>query len=254
METNFINGFKLIAGINDSRFTESALLAEFYSGYGTSWLNCVFRADGTDSSIESLTQNVLSKYDSARPMVWHVGALTKAPEKVKDLLKSHQAVPVGSAPGMVLSTNDARAFKTPDTASLVIRNVATRTEISDWINTFSSSFDLPEHVANHFETFIQRRLGHSSNDFWFVGYVDEVPISSAYYLNDSGVSMIYNVCTLETFRKKGYGRSMMAHVIAHASERFTTPIGLYASEMGYSMYEALGFKRIYEIEEFTYPG
>jgi GNAT superfamily N-acetyltransferase len=251
MERNFINGFKSLAGINDARFTDSEGISEFFSGYGVSWLNCVFKADGEDPSIDSKVQAVLEKYDSQCPMVWHVGALTPASELVKAVLQKYHLRLSALSPGMVLNTLSLSRDIGHD--EFAVRALCVGDNVRDWLAPFASAFCLNESIARHFEIFILSKLGTSIHDHWFIGYVDGIPVSAASYFNDSGITMIYNVSTIEAFRNRGYGRRLMEYMIQHASEHFDDPIGLYASDLGFLLYESLGFEEVYFIEEFSFP-
>lgn len=251
MESNFINGFRALASINDAKFTECDGIAEFFSGYGISWLNCVLKADGEDLAVHEKVKRVLQKYDAGCPMVWHVGALTTSPESLKSVLAKHQVRSSGHSPGMVLRKSGN--VENRHVENFVVRELCRADDVQDWLRPFVEAFYLNEFVSEHFELYIRSRLGQSSRDHWFVGYLNNVPVSAASTFNDSGVSMIYNVSTIDSFRNRGYGRKVMEHVINHAMVTFGDPVGLYASELGLLLYHDLGFETVYYIEEFSFP-
>lgn len=246
MEQNYMNGFKLLSGINGARFIENEAIAEFFSGYQLSWMNGVFRIDGTRKDLSDLVSRTLTHYSGKCPMIWRVGAMTSRSDLVGELLLSKGLHFGGNEPGMVLDVSKLRYSES--VPEVTVRNIDDVGQISDWLDQFAKVFALPDDAKSHFGAYMKTQVGRAENEAWFVGYVNDVPASTAYYLIDSGVTMIYNVGTVREFRKKGCARRVVEAAIADALKKSNNPITLYASAMGRPLYEDMGFA-----EAYTYP-
>lgn len=249
MEQNYINGFKLLSGINGAEFSENEALAEFFSGYQVSWMNGVFRIDGACKDLDEIINRTLNRYAGKCPMIWRVGALTNRSELVAELLLSKGLQFGGSEPGMVLDATKLQFSESlPD---ITVRNIDDVRHIPDWLEQFAAVFDLPEDAKSHFGMYMQSQVGNAQNEAWFVGCIEDVPICTSYYLIDSGVTMIYNVGTLPEYRNKGCARRVVEATISHAMTKSKNPITLYASDMGRPLYEKMGFVETYRFNEYV---
>ena len=99
---------------------------------------------------------------------------------------------------------------------------------------------------------MRSRVEESKGEGWFTGYVNDLPVSSAYYLTDSEVTMIYAVGTLSVCRKRGYGRRTVEAAINHAWQQSSFTIALYASEIGHPLYKDMGFVDVCNLEQYLF--
>jgi GNAT superfamily N-acetyltransferase len=249
MERNYINGFKLLSGINGVTFRADETIAEFISGYPVAWMNNVFRIDGNAKGLGQLISETLEKYtDNRCPMVWRVGALTEQPQRVIKLLRNNGFDLAGSSTAMILEgkiRDDSQALP-----ELRIDLVTTEFQLRDWLIPFCQAFELSAPIANHFEQCIHSRLGLTSAEALFVAYADGAPACSASYFVDSEITVIYNVATLTHLRGRGYARRTMEAAIKHATKNSDFPIALYATEMGHPLYKSMGFVDVYKMKDF----
>lgn len=75
-------------------------------------------------------------------------------------------------------------------------------------------------------------------------------MTSASYLADSAMTMIYNVATVAESRRLGCARWTVEKAIEHAWQKFGLPIGLYASQSGLSVYQKMGFEHLNKVEVY----
>jgi GNAT superfamily N-acetyltransferase len=249
MERNYINGFQQLSGINGATFHADDTIAEFISGYDVAWMNNVFRIDGNAKGLSQLISDTLSRYtDKHLPMVWRVGALTDQPQRVIKLLRNKGFDFAGSSTAMILETKTG--LNSPALPELRIELVNKEAQVRDWLIPFTHAFGLGAPIANHFEQWIHRRLGLTSAEMWFVGYVDNEPACTASYFVDSEITVIYNVATMTHFRGRGYGRRIVEFAIKHATNNSDFPVALYATEMGYPLYKSMGFVDVFKMKNF----
>lgn len=150
----------------------------------------------------------------------------------------------GAMPAMAVDT--ARLAETTLPAGYRFEEIAPdRSE--EWANALAVGYDLPVPVA---------RLFSVSKDFSgdvraFAAIFDGRMHAVSVRLLHEGVAGIYGVATLEEARGKGLG----AHVTAEplrlaAAEGYRTGV-LQASDMGYSVYQKLGFEDVGKMPLFV---
>jgi len=76
----------------------------------------------------------------------------------------------------------------------------------------------------------------------FVVYVNGEPASASAFIDAGGVAGIYNVATVPEFRRRGLGEAATWAAVEEAARRGHTLITLQASEMGFPIYERMGFR------------
>jgi ribosomal protein S18 acetylase RimI-like enzyme len=82
-------------------------------------------------------------------------------------------------------------------------------------------------------------------------YVDgEIAATAAVIVTDK-VAGVYNVATPERFRRRGLGEAATRAVIADGVRRGCTSTTLQASEMGYPIYERMGFRTVVHWRNFV---
>jgi len=246
MERNFITQFRLLSGINGAILREDDFITEFRSGYEASWMNGVLRTNGSVADLSGQVAETLKKY--AAPVLWRLGALTSEPQLVRDALRANGLTLSHSEPGMVL---DRKQFcLSPSLPDFKVEFVNRKDTAHDYLIPFANAYELSADVVDHFRQFMTARVENPRSEGWFVGYLGKTAVSTTYYLTDSGVTMIYAVGTLSEFRNRGYARRTMEAAITHAWQHSESPIALYASEMGHSLYTSMGFKDLYLLEHY----
>jgi ribosomal protein S18 acetylase RimI-like enzyme len=78
----------------------------------------------------------------------------------------------------------------------------------------------------------------------YVGEVDGKPVVTAMSVTLGTGAGIFNVATLEQYRRQGYGAAITTHAVREAMDDGASWAWLQSSEAGYSVYERLGFSTI----------
>jgi ribosomal protein S18 acetylase RimI-like enzyme len=86
----------------------------------------------------------------------------------------------------------------------------------------------------------------------YVGYADGEPVCTAATVTGSGVVGVYNVGTLPSHRRHGYGEAMVRHALAVArSEHGLTRSILQSTQSGIRLYEQLGFRAVTSVSVYA---
>lgn len=145
-------------------------------------------------------------------------------------------------PGMALEPISAAAG--PDTTSdHEIQQVTDEVGIEDHITIAAAGFELPESVLRSIITpAMARRAGVAA----YVGYTEDRPVTTGLGIRTGRTIGVYNVATLPAVRRRGFGASMTARVVADGAAAGCDVAILQSSAMGHSVYERLGFRTVVE--------
>jgi len=204
--------------------------------------NAVVRANLTSDQTDAVIAASITRLRTyGLPGTWHVGPSMR-PTELGTRLIAQGFRYAGDEIGMAaeLSTLPAR-LETPPT--LVIDRVRDEQELAIWTRTLATGFGEGEREAN-WTGEMYRRIGLGDAQPWrhYLGRLADVPVATASLFLGAGVAGIYFVFTVEEARRQGIGAA-----ITHAALRDAHALGyqigvLGASEMGYTMYQRLGFQ------------
>jgi GNAT superfamily N-acetyltransferase len=139
----------------------------------------------------------------------------------------------------------------PAPAGLEIRPARTVSEMRMWAKTTMAGFG-----RGRRDTFRSILNAQSLRRYGFVSYLGWVRgkavATSGCFISD-GVAGIFAVSTIPTARGRGYGEAMTWAAIRDARSKRCDLFSLQASPMGFPVYYRMGFRRIYDVEEWVVP-
>ena len=144
-------------------------------------------------------------------------------------------------PGMAvdLSTLPAAIPHPPD---LKICRVEDTAMMKTWAKTFQVGYGLPpdwESILLDMMLATMQIPGAS-----YLAYVHDQAVAASSLFQDAGVAGIYNVATLPKWRGKGIGAAMTYYPLLEARRQGYRSGILQSSDMGYKVYQRLGFKEL----------
>lgn len=101
---------------------------------------------------------------------------------------------------------------------------------------------------------IFQSLLQSSNCFFYLGYADQTPVSTALLFTAKDEGGIYLVSTDSQHRKKGFGYQITNECLVKASELGCKGVHIQATDAGKNVYKSLGFKEHGAINVFRIEG
>jgi GNAT superfamily N-acetyltransferase len=217
-------------------------LAWVIGGSPIDYHNAVVRADLTPAQADqAIAESIERLRAHAVPGTWHVGPSMR-PADLGARLIAHGFAYAGDDIGMAaeLSALPAELNSPP---GLVIDRVRDERELAIWMRTLAAGFGEGEREAAWVGE-MYRRIGPGDQLPWrhYLGRLAGVPVATASLFLGAGVAGIYFVFTVEEARRQGIGAA-----ITHAALRDAMALGyrvgvLGASELGYSVYQRLGFQ------------
>ena len=87
----------------------------------------------------------------------------------------------------------------------------------------------------------------------YVGYTDGEPVTSGVGFRTGDTIGVYNIATIPSARKRGYGAAMTARIAADGAAAGCDVAILQASEMGRTVYERLGYRTVVEYMGYVEP-
>jgi GNAT superfamily N-acetyltransferase len=130
----------------------------------------------------------------------------------------------------------------PHPADLKICRVEDAVMMKTWAKTFQVGYGLPpdwETILLDMMLATMQVPGGS-----YLAFIQGQPVAASSLFPDAGVAGIYNVATLPKWRGKGIGAAMTYYPLLEARRQGYRAGILQSSDMGYKVYQRLGFKEV----------
>ena len=126
-----------------------------------------------------------------------------------------------------------------------------RAEIRDWL---AANWDPPSPtVVEFYRRTASRLLVPGGPARLLVGYAGGQPVCTAEILLHAGTAGLYNISTLASAQRRGFGTAITAAALAEARARGAEHAVLTASEQGEPLYGRLGFEVFGTLTEHPVP-
>jgi hypothetical protein len=154
-----------------------------------------------------------------------------------------------AVPQMVL---DPRGVSVPGPpATLEVRPVKTVADLRTWSRTSTRGFGSGR--RNPLRT-LAHKASLEAEDFAFnLGLASGKPVTTSASFVSKGIDGIFAVSTLPKARGHGYGEAMTWAAVRDGVSKGCGTISLQASPMGFPIYHRMGFRQIFDLEEWVVP-
>ncbi len=151
-------------------------------------------------------------------------------------------------PGMALDLRDLPKSP-PLKDGFEIRMVEDKAEMRTWAHVFTLGYGMPPDWEEAvFDTWLQMGLDFPIRNY--LGYLDNEPVSTSTVFYSAGVAGIYDVATLPEARGQGLGTILTLVPLLDARGSGYRIGVLQSSDMGFGVYQKMGFQHLCQIEYF----
>ncbi len=222
-------------------------------GLACDTFNLVCRARMTAATAAQRVRAVVDYFAAVgRPFSWWHGPCDR-PVDLSGYLKDAGLQPAETELAMAADLLRLRVDAAP-VVGLDIRRVRTAAAVRDFAAVMGANWSPPDTwVLRYYELALPLLLDESAPLWQYVGYLGEVPVAVSQVTFGGGVAGLYNVCTLEAFRRRGYGLAMTVHPLLEARAEGCRTAILQASAAGAGIYKRVGFETFGEITEYKPP-
>jgi GNAT superfamily N-acetyltransferase len=191
---------------------------------------------------------------TGRSFAWRVGPAS-APRGLAVLLTEAGLPPAEAEPAMWMSPDAADGAVTATAgAGLEIRLVRTSAELRDWAWVLAANWDPPSAtVLEFYERTASRLLTPGGPARLLVGYHHGRPACTAEVVVHAGTAGLYNISTLASQQRRGFGTAISAAALRLAADSGAHAAVLTASEQGEPVYRRLGFSVFGSLTEHPMP-
>lgn len=165
-------------------------------------------------------------------------------ESVDSVLASHDLAHSGTQPGMAITSLDA--ISAPDTDAEIVE-VTDPPERADFSSVTSSVFDWPASTAEQ----VDRVAIRADEIRMFLGRMDGRPVATGLLIRHGDVAGVYSIAVIEAYRRRGLGEAMTRAILRAGRDDGCTVGVLQSSEMGYPLYERMGFDPVVTYHHYT---
>jgi GNAT superfamily N-acetyltransferase len=142
-------------------------------------------------------------------------------------------------PAMHIDLADIKAI---DYEGLTIKQVSTDAELSIWIDVVVKSFGIK--LPEEYRKYITYLTDHAAQDtlYFYLAYHRGIPVATSMIIKSNTTAALHWIGTLPEQRNQGLGYMITHATLADAQRNGCTDAVLFASSLGRSVYERVGFR------------
>lgn len=245
VDANYWESFRLMTDASGGDILEHDGVLAIATGAPVAMLNVAFVTQALREPRTALAQAV-AFFDARRlPFVVRVreGIDMASEEAATDLGMPYS----DTVPGMALHP---MPVPPPPPRDLEIRTVEDTETLSLFRRVLAEGFGMPLSISEKLVT--AEWIGRDGLDL-FVGLVGGVAVATSTLASTAPAAGVYNVATVDGFRRRGIGEAMTWHCLSRGQQRGCSVGVLQSSSMGKPVYERMGFRTVAPYRTFHRP-
>lgn len=175
------------------------------------------------------------------PFTWLTWSQDDNVANITQALETIGLKKVDDMSGMSLSLTDW-TYDAPAIPGLAIEPIRTPSEMNWFKDIVLPVFELKEEAGDVFVQVCEAAAFCENAVFrHYVGFMDGEPAAAVTAFHDGETIGIYNVATLEAYRRRGLGSALTAHALLEGQAAGGQLAVLQSSNMGKGVYQSIGF-------------
>jgi GNAT superfamily N-acetyltransferase len=224
--------------------------------------NVVLAARFPDADADARIAAIADAYRQAGTgFVWWIGP-SDAPADLGERLAQAGLTLEGEAPAMAANLASVPLDEAPPEGLEIVpvTDEATLAQFlsiveADWLEwTGGAATPIQARTLAAFRREIPKRLPDEPVPLRWLGRVDGRAVATSRVSIGAGVAGLYAILTLPSHRGRGIGRAMTLAALRVGAELGFEIATLQASDLGYGVYAALGFRELFRYDVWVHPG
>lgn len=205
------------------------------------------------TSPESLTDETLADtaaFFSSREVVYSIELVHDCIPHGPAYLTERRYQPLPPQPAMFLQ-GAPRAL--PGNEAVHVERISTVPSLTAFCAMLQAVYDfpLPDIIklfpVNHLKEDVRNHIRH------YLAFVEEKPVGAGTIVCLNGAASIWNVCTLDEYRRQGVATTLIQRMLSEAGENDYSLSMLYSTPQAYSLFSKLGFELYAQRQWFLPP-
>ena len=203
--------------------------------------NFLFRPVLNAANAKTVLDEIKTKIEIGFPSVM-ICSLTDTNLETTQLLEKQSAY----GKFWTAMTLDLELLKAPKTnLRLRIELIENENQLKEWTKIVGVAL-----TGDGIDENIFYRMSKQDNAFFYLAYIDDVPVATSLIIQKEDEVGVYLIATLEQFRKKGIGKFITAYSLWKAKEAGARLAHLQATELGKAVYQSIGFEIMGKVPVF----
>jgi len=248
IRANLFEYFDYLGRSPQAELSKDPELKWLITGIPHPFLNHVLRTRLTSNNVDTRIEETLEYFHSKgiTEFSWWVGS-DSHPSDFGEHLLVHSFIHSEGSPGMACNLSLLNEATTPN--EFTLKPVRDPAMLSQWVRVAIDGFGLPEiFTADCLKLF--EGLGYDLPLRNYIGFLNGKPVASSQLFLGAGAAGIYWVSTIPEARQRGFGAAVTLAPLREARDMGYTIGILHASEMGYRVYQRIGFQELCKMNHF----
>jgi hypothetical protein len=236
MQENLIAYFRLFAGLPGATFVEADVtwFVNASAEPGNHLLRSHIAGHSIDRRIDAIISQISQHTD-------HIDWLVFPGCRPADLGKRLEARGMRGGYGGIWMLADLASLPGAPAApdAFHIEQVCDTTVLEVWKRVSSEGFGGDTQI--YYDAYARHGFGPDAISLHYIGYLDDLPVTSATLLMAGGIASVYDVSTPPSLRRQGFGGAVTFAMLREAQWRGYRHAWIWSSQLGQSIYRKLGF-------------
>jgi GNAT superfamily N-acetyltransferase len=185
------------------------------------------------------------------PFMWMIGPSAQ-PQTMAALLEQEDLKPIHN-PGMWIDLD--RMNEPTEVPGIQIREVDDEEDMARWTEVLSRGYGIPLSVGQVFRDVLHHERQQPEPRFHhFLALQAGIPAACSSLVIAAGQAGVYNVATVKEARRQGIGAAVTVAALQAGRALGLKSGVLFASKMGYPIYEKLGFRTCCTVSMYAWHG